>query len=126
MQLWVVRKMWTEREKYISEHNEIKEYLEAMDAFHDYRIGNIEVADNYVILTIEEIVPAKHIADTAGQIWDFKFEEVIKLKMNNDCVGAFFIDEITMEDGAIIFSCTNGCIQIKAAHIQIGIPSVRK
>ena len=46
--------------------------------------------------------------------------------MNNDCVGAFFIDEIKMEDDAIIFSCTNGCIKIKAAHIQIGIPSVRK
>ena len=117
--------MWTEREKYISEHNEIKEYLEAMDAFHDYRIGNIAVAEECITITVEEIVPAKHVSESAGQIWDFNFKDIEKLKMNNDCVGSFIITEITMEDDAIIFGCTNGCFEIKANSIQIGIPSVK-
>ena len=115
--------MWTKREVYISAQKDIKEYLEVMDSFHDYRIGNIEVEENDVTVTVEEIVPAMHISESAGRIWDFQFHDILRFKMNTDCVGSFCVGEIMTKDDTVTFACTNGYIEIKALHIQIGIPS---
>lgn len=115
--------MWTERERYIEHFNEIQDYLEYMDNFHDYRIGNLNFKDGEAEITVEEYIPNSHISETAGLIWNFKFKNIEEFEINSDCVLQWWIAEINLENKEFVFECTNGCIAIKAAQVKLGIPS---
>lgn len=43
--------------------------------------------------------------------------------MNCDCAFTWFLNEVTLEDGELVFNCTNGYVSIKAKEIKLGIPS---
>lgn len=43
--------------------------------------------------------------------------------MNCDCAFTWFLNEITLEDGELVFNFTNGYVSIKAKEIRLGIPS---
>ena len=117
--------MWTERERYITSFEEIKEYLEQMDCFHDYRIGNVEYGGKLAKITVEEIVPAEHVSESTSSVWDFTITGIESYKMNCDCAFTWFLNEVTLEDDELVFNCTNGYVSIKAAEIKLGIPSKR-
>ena len=114
--------MWTEREKYLSSVEEIKTYIEQMDYFHDHRIGNIRYNGTEATITVEEIVDADNNAETAGNIWDFVINGIVKIQMDCDCAFTYFLNEITLEE-ELVFNCTNGYIAINAEMIKLGIPS---
>ena len=114
--------MWTERERYIEDFNEIQDYLDIMDNFHDYRIGNLYFKDREAEITVEEYIPNPHISETAGLVWNFKFKNVEESEMNIDCVLQFWITEINLENNKFVFECTNGCISIKAEQVKLGVP----
>jgi hypothetical protein len=115
--------MWTEREKYIECFNEIQDYLETMDNFHDYRIGHLHYAERKATITVEEYIPNSHISKTAGLIWDFEFKNVEEFKIDNDCVLQGWITEINLENKEFVFGCTNGYIVIKAEQVKLGVPT---
>ena len=115
--------MWTERERYIASFEEIKAYIEQIGFFHDHRIGNIEYDGKVTKITVEEIVPDKHISESAGSIWDFTITGIESYQMNCDCAFTWFLNEVTLEDGELVFNCTNGYVSIKAKEIKLGIPT---
>lgn len=115
--------MWTERERYITSFDEINDYIEKVDFFHDHRIGNVEYDGKVAKITVEEIVPDKHISESAGSIWDFTITGIESYQMNCDCAFTWFLNEVTIEDGELVFNCTNGYVSIKAKEIKLGIPS---
>lgn len=43
--------------------------------------------------------------------------------MNCDCAFTWFLNEVTLEDGELVFNCTNGYVSIKAKEIKLGIPT---
>ncbi|MBQ2922777.1 MAG: hypothetical protein IJE60_06825 [Tyzzerella sp.] len=115
--------MWSERERYITSFEEIKSYIEQIGFFHDHRVGNVEYDGKVAKITVEEIVPDKHISESAGNIWDFTITGIESYQMNCDCAFTWFLNEITLEDGELVFNFTNGYVSIKAKEIRLGIPS---
>lgn len=115
--------MWTERERYITSFDEIKEYIEQVNFFHDHRVGNVEYNGKEAKITVEEIVSAEHISESAGNIWDFTITVIESFQMNCDCAFTWFLNEVTLEDGELVLNCTNGYVSIKAKEIKLGIPS---
>ena len=115
--------MWTERERYITSFEEIKSYIEQIGFFHDHRVGNVEYDGKVAKITVEEIVPDKHISESVGNIWDFTITGIESYQMNCDCAFTWFLNEITLEDGELVFNFTNGYVSIKAKEIRLGIPS---
>ena len=115
--------MWTERERYIECVDEIKDYLESIDNFHDYRIGHLHYADREATITVEEYIPNSRISKTTGLIWDFEFKNVEVFKIDSDCVLQDWITEINLENNEFVFGCTNGYIVIKAEQVKLGLPT---
>ena len=114
--------MWTKREKYIENIDEICEYLNSMAKFHDYRIGSLHFEGIKAVIMIEEVKNVK-VAEATRMIWDFLFDEIEHFEMDCDCVMPFYILEIVLEERKFIFNCDNGNITIKAREARIGIPS---
>ena len=106
-----------------SSFEEIKAYIEQIGFFHDHRVGNVEYDGKVAKITVEEVVPDKHISESAGSIWDFTITGIESYQMNCDCAFAWFLNEVTLDDGEIVFNCTNGYVSIKATGIKLGIPS---
>jgi len=115
--------MWTERERYITSFEEIESYIEQIGFFHDHRVGNVEYDGKVAKITVEEIVPNKHISKSAGNIWDFTITDIESFHMNCDCAFTWFLNEVTLEDGELVLNCTNGYVSIKAKDIKLGIPT---
>ena len=117
--------MWTEREKYIDSFDGIREYLQEIDYFHDHRIGNVRYDGAEAKITVEEIIPEKHISESAGSVWDFEIKGIVSFQMDCDCAFTYFLNEVTMDDDELVFNCTNGYISIKAKEIKLGIPTTK-
>ena len=115
--------MWTERDRYITSLEEITAYLDQMDCFHDHRIGNIHYDGKEAKITVEEIIPDKHISESAGAVWDFTVNDIESFQMDIDSAFACFLNEVTLIDGELVFNCTNGYVSIKANVVKLGIPS---
>ena len=43
--------------------------------------------------------------------------------MNCDCAFTWFLNEVTLEEGELVFNCTNGYVSIEAKDIKLGIPT---
>ena len=117
--------MWTEREKELSTYNDIETYLNSMDNFHDYRLGDFEYSkDSTVCVCIETDHKPINSAEE-GLIWNFNFEKVTEFSFSIDSMLGSWIDEITVENNSqILFGLTNGYISVSADEIKLGIPSV--
>lgn len=116
---------WTERREIKNNYQDIVEYLDSMDSFHDYRIGNVDYDENSVDITIEEVLPGRKIQDDTGLIWDFHFENISKFIFSVDCVIGFWISEVGRGNapGEVTFNLNNGIISVVAEKITLGIPS---
>ena len=115
--------MWTERERYIESFEEIREYLQDIDFFHEHRIGNVRYDGAEAKITVEEIITDKHISESAGSVWDFEIKGIVSFQMDCDCAFTYFLNEVIMDDEELVFNCTNGYIAIKATGIRLGIPT---
>ena len=119
---------WTERDRIITDANEIFRYIDSMDCFHDYRIGSLEYCSQSARITVESILPGKELNDKTDLVWDFNFEGINDFKINADCVLSFSIDEVIKGDKEheFYFELNNGTISIVAEKISLGIPSDEK
>ena len=117
--------MWTDREKILNSFDEINLYLESMCSFHDYRLGNLELKDNSVSVTIEEDM--KSIDNRNAYLWDFTFRLISDCRIDMDCILKSYITERVIRDRhEVMISLTNGYISIVADDIQLGIPKRMK
>lgn len=112
--------MWTERMGYIKNFVDVTAYLNSMDCFHDYRLGNIEIKNDSIVIMIEEDSGNKH--NENAHIWDFRFTDISVFKANVDCIIPPYITEITIEGNYVMFSLNNGFISFYAKNISLGIP----
>lgn len=112
--------MWTERERIIDNFEDAITYIKQQDYFHNYRMGNIEIDNNSVLITIEE--DTGNIANKNAHVWDFKFNNISNFKCEIDSILPFFIFEVFIEDHEITFALNNGYISFEAKDILLGIP----
>ena len=119
---------WTDRQEIKNDYLDIIEYLELMDGFHDYRIGNLHYDGNTVDIFVEEVIPGAKIQYSTGLIWDFHFIGVRSFYISVDCAGGFWIYEIERgnELGEISFNLVPGHICVTAEKVTLGIPSHKK
>lgn len=113
--------MWTERVNVISNFDEIGAYIKTEDNFHDYRLGNVEICENSIIIMIEEDTGNKH--NENAHIWNFIFEDISELHFSMDCILPSYISEMEIEDHCVMVSLNNGYISFKAMKVSLGIPS---
>ena len=115
--------MWTEREKELTDLTNIEKYLDEMDNFHDYMIGNISYNSEKQEASI--CVETEHDVRNSskeGLIWNFDFEQVTNILIGVDSMLSCYVHEITVEDGQVHFWLTNGNIYVTANKVELGIP----
>lgn len=116
---------WTDALKYISDFDEIVRYLDEMDRFHDYRVGNIEHRDGKASIFIEEVIQEKSLQESTGKIWKCDFEGIKVFEIVCDSAMQFYIGEVHggSEKGEVMFELTNGYIRIVAETVCLRVPS---
>ena len=114
--------MWTERIRYINSINEIKDYVENMDCFHDYVFGHFDYDGNKACIMLETMPAKKDISNDNGLVWDFNFINVTSFYIDHDCYFRFFNKELVIEENEFIFELDQGMIRIKADNVTLGIP----
>ena len=64
--------MWTEREKYLTDFNQIKKHIEDQDGFHDCTLGSFSIKENRKTrFTIEEVIDSRNYPkEGTGKVWD--------------------------------------------------------
>ncbi len=115
--------MWTEREKELTDLINIEKYIDEMDNFHDYMIGDIsynsEKQEARICVETEHDVKK---SSKEGLIWNFEFEQATNILISVDSMLSCYVHEITVEDGQVHFWLTNGNIYVKANKVKLGIP----
>lgn len=112
--------MWTEREKTLTDKQEIAEYVKEMRNFHDYIITQILYDGTHLGFFVEE---DKHSKDNDGAYsWDFHFDCVSKFEFNIDAFFKMYIIDLYVNDEVTI-ELETGMITIKAENMTLGIPS---
>ena len=116
---------WTERAEIKTDFNDIVDYIENNESFHDYRIGFLDYHGEKARITVEQFVPGERLAASAGLIWEFCFEGISEIHMKADCQLRFHILEVERgeKDGQLLFALDQGYIDITAEKISLGIPS---
>ncbi len=119
---------WTERKEIMTSYEEIVNYLENENCFHDDRIGNICYIGSEAVVTIEEVLPGAKNQDSDGLIWDFHFKNVTSFEFSVDTVLGFWIFEVGRGDqpNEIAFHLHSGFLGIAAEEITFGIPSKKE
>lgn len=119
--------MWTEREKYLTDFNQIKKHIEDQDGFHDCTLGSFSIKENGKIrFTIEEVIDSRNYPkEGTGKVWDLEADGVSNLRLDIDTAMCFWITEIVPLDNGIGLSIggVNGYIEFEAVRFELGIPS---
>ena len=111
--------MWTERDKVLDNVSEIVQYLDTVNSFHDYKLGNISFDGCNLIVMIED---AHTKNNREAHIWNFTFNHVTQLYIDMDCVLRPFLTEVEIVGQSVIIGLTNGSISFNAIDIMLGIP----
>ena len=118
---------WTDALEYKKDFDDIVQYLDEMDNFHDYLIGHLKYSSGKgtASVSIEEVIPNKKLQDNTGKVWMIDFEGVENFEMSNDCAVKMYVFEIVKgdENGELLFDLDQGYIRIKARKISLRIPS---
>lgn len=86
-------------------------------AFHDYRLGCLEMDQSSTLLTIENHDGAKSVSD-AKRVGAFRFQKIKSFKLSLDLVTGAWIVEVEEDlPGELYFSLDNGSIAIKADEV---------
>lgn len=114
--------MWTERIKVINDYNEIVQYIESMDCFHDFRLGHIAIIENKFDIFVEEYTNDLH--NSGAHIWNFSFGNISDLKIKMDCALPSIITEIEIKSSLVTIGLTNGYISFRTNDLSLGIPKM--
>ena len=114
--------MWTERIKYLNNLEEIDAYLKYENCFHDYLIGDFSFDGNSASINIEEPTKNTFKNGETRKIWDLEINQIIDIKIENDCIFRFMIKDTYIDNEYFILELDQGYIKFKAKEIKLGIP----
>lgn len=88
------------------------------DAFHDYRLGCLEMDKGSILMTIEDHDGAKSVSDVK-RVGAFRFQKIKSFKLSLDLITGAWIFEVEEDHpGELFFSLDNGSIAIKAGEVS--------
>lgn len=97
--------------------NSMMDVINRFSAFHDYRLGCLEMDQSSTLLTIEDHDGAKSVSDVK-RVGAFRFQKIESFKLSLDLVTGAWIFEVEEDrPGELYFSLDNGSIEIKAGEV---------
>lgn len=114
--------MWTEREKTLTNIDDIRFYLQEIGAFRDFRLATFEFKKDYIRITIEENRSADN---EKALVWDLTLIGIFSYFVELDCITGGLISEVkVLINHEVQIMLTNGSLITAAAEeIRLGIPS---
>ena len=112
--------------RYLTDFDEIMQYIASQNDFHDCRIGgfSLNMEEKTAKLYVESVSAEKGNVHDTEKIWDFEFTDIKSFVFDMDIVAGFWIYEVCRGEGfdEIVFSADGGSITISAKNISVGIP----
>lgn len=114
--------MWTEREKTLTNIDDIRFYLQEIGAFRDFRLATFEFKKDYIRITIEENRSADN---EKALVWDLTLIGIFSYFVELDCITGGLISEVkVLINREVQIMLTNGSlITAAAAEIRLGVPN---
>ena len=117
---------WSKRVRYITDFDEIMQYIALQNDFYDCRIGgfSFNMEEKTAKLYVESVSAEKGNVPDTDKIWDFEFTEIKSFDFDMDIAAGFWIYEVCRGDdlNEMVFSADGGSITISAKNISVGIP----
>lgn len=118
--------MWTPRSHYITESQDLIEFLSKEGYFHDFLIGSFTYNSekDFIELTIEEDFTKEDILNSPSLIWDFECQGISSFRMDSmDGLSKWWIYEVLFDGKRLQFQLVNGYFAFDVEKFIFGIPS---
>lgn len=117
--------MWTKRIGYITNSEQLTDYLSSLEHFHDSLIGSFSYDSKTasIRLTIEEDCLAESPSNALALIWNLECQGVTSFRMEDmEGLSQWRIDEILYDGTNFQFQLVNGYFSFSAESISFGLP----
>ncbi|HFR3702325.1 TPA: hypothetical protein ACHVE0_001310 [Streptococcus suis] len=117
--------MWTRRIRYITDPEQLAEYLVSVGQFHDYLIGSFSYDSQSASLrlTIEEDCLAESPSNAPALVWDLECPGVTDFRMQDmEGLSRWWIYEVLYDGTTCQFQLVNGYFSFSAESFKLGIP----
>ena len=117
--------MWTKRIHYLTEVNELSDYLKKVNNFTDCIISSFSFYSEkkLLYLTIEEDKASSDFTNSSSLVWDLKCEGVSDFLMEDiGGLSKWWLHTLDFEDNYFQFHLLDGNFSFKVASFKLGIP----
>lgn len=117
--------MWTRRIRYITDPEQLAEYLVSVGHFHDGLIGSFsyDSTSASLRLTIEEDCLAESPSNAPALVWDLECQGVTGFRMQDmEGLSRWWIYEVLYDGTTFQFQLVNGYFAFSAECFKLGIP----
>ncbi|HFR3747901.1 TPA: hypothetical protein ACHVGK_000927 [Streptococcus suis] len=117
--------MWTRRIRYITDPEQLAEYLVSVGQFHDYLIGSFSYDSQSASLrlTIEEDCLAESPSNAPALVWDLECQGVTDFRMQDmEGLSRWWIYEVLYDGTTCQFQLVNGYFSFSAESFKLEIP----
>ncbi len=108
----------------------ILQYIESMDAFHDYPIGNIsyDVSTSILSISIEEVLEGEDWPkESNGRVWFLNFGNIQDMKLDIDVPSGLWISDMYVNgSGYFVIEFDQGSIAVAPNAIELLVPKAEK
>lgn len=118
--------MWTPRSHYITDSQDLIEFLNKEGCFHDFLIGSFTYNSqkDLIKLTIEEDFTMEDISNSPSLIWDLECQGISSFRMDSmDGLSKWWIYEVLFDGKRLQFQLVNGYFSFDVENFIFGIPS---
>lgn len=118
--------MWTPRGHYITDSQDLIEFLNKEGCFHDFLIGSFTYNSqkDLIKLTIEEDFTMEDISNSPSLIWDLECQGISSFRMDSmDGLSKWWIYEVLFDGKRLQFQLVNGYFSFDVENFIFGIPS---
>jgi hypothetical protein len=117
--------MWTKRIHYLTEVNELSDYLKKVNNFTDCIISSFSFNSDqqFLYLTIEEDRTSSDFTNSSSLVWDLKCEGVSDFLMKDmGGLSKWWLHALYLEDNYLHFHLLDGYFSFKVTDFKLGIP----
>lgn len=117
--------MWTKRIHYLTEVNELSDYLKKVNNFTDCIISSFSCYSEkkLLYLTIEEDKTSSDFTNSSSLVWDLKCEGVSDFLMKDmGGLSKWWLHALYFEDNYLHFHLLDGYFSFKVTDFKLGIP----
>lgn len=117
--------MWTKRIHYLTEVNELSDYLKKVNNFTDCIISSFSFYSEkqFLYLTIEGDETSSDFTNSSSPVWDLKCEGVSDFLMKDmGGLSKWWLHALYFEDNYLHFHLLDGYFSFKVASFKLGIP----